>query len=401
MSVDSRRCCLSGVPVVVPLPTVSIIIPTYREAQNLPLLIPQIEHAMRSRHWTWEAIVVDDDSTDGTPEVLAQLARGFPQLRYKIRKTQRGLSSAVVAGISMARNNYIVVMDADLSHPPDTIPALVDKLLDDEADFVIGSRYVAGGATSDWTAFRQLNSSIATWLSRPFSGAIKDPMAGFFALRRSSLESADTLNPIGYKIGLELLAKCRITRVAEVPITFHNRVHGTSKMTAKVQFRYLEHLSRLYDYRFPKGSPRVKFLIAAAAGAMACLATVAGLDALHFMFALSLAAGLLAMIAVTFAFFLRYIRTQRDFVLMKHPYSEFLYISLAEFLFGYFTAATLPSSHNLLRVGAGIVALLAVRYTLRKLFLHDIRGLRGRHKEPVPIRFAYPAEGRTASIASA
>jgi dolichol-phosphate mannosyltransferase len=384
-----------------PQPSISIIIPTYREAQNIPLLIPQIGQVMRQCRWSWETIVVDDNSPDGTPDVLAQLAGGFPQLRYKIRKNERGLSSAVLAGIAMARHSYIVVMDADLSHPPESIPDLVQKLLADEADFVIGSRYVSGGATTEWTAFRQFNSTIATWLSRPFAGAIQDPMAGFFAIRRASLEAADTLNPIGYKIGLELLAKCRITRVAEVPITFQNRVHGKSKMTAKEQFRYLEHLSRLYDYQFPQASPRAKFLIAAGVGAIACITTVRILDSLHYMFAISLAAGLLAMIAVTFAFFLRYIRTQRNFVLMKHPYSEFLYISIAEFLFGYFTAATLPSSHHVLRACAGIAALLVARYTLRKLFLHDIRGLRGRQKDHVPIRFAHAIDGASPAVVSA
>ncbi len=238
-------------------PSISVIVPTYREAENLPLLVPAVAAAMSTRNWIWELIVVDDNSPDATPEVLQQLAARFPQFRYTIRTTDRGLSSAVLAGISLANNDYIVVMDADLSHPADAIPAMIDKLQRDEADFVIGSRYVDGGATEDWSRLRWLNSWGATMLAKPLVGSVKDPMAGFFAMRRDSLRTADPLNPIGYKIALEILSKTRIahTRVAEVPIVFRNRVHGESKLTMKEQFRYLEHLSRLYDYKYPKAAP--------------------------------------------------------------------------------------------------------------------------------------------------
>jgi dolichol-phosphate mannosyltransferase len=371
-------------------PRISIIVPTFREAENLPLLLPAIVEAMASRGWEWETIIVDDNSPDATPQVLAQLASEFPQCRSLIRTTERGLSSAVIAGLGLARHEFLVVMDADLSHPADAIPALIDALLQNHADFVIGSRYVAGGSTQDWSRLRWLNSVAATLLAKPLVGSIKDPMAGFFAFRAASLPDSDPLNPIGYKIALELLCKTRVVpeRVAEVPILFRNRVHGESKLTFKEQFRYLEHLSRLYDYKFPKASPRLKFLIAAGCGSVGCIATLAALHRLGAPTPLSIAAGLIAMSLVTLAFFIRYVRTQRDFLVMKQPYTEFLCISLAEFLAGWIAATTIHARLQT-RIALALLIVLAVRYTLRKLFLHDLRGIRGKAREcsRFPVRF--------------
>jgi len=357
---------------------VSIVVPTYREAENLPLLVPQVASAMAGKGWAWEMIVVDDDSPDGTGAVLAELSGRYPQVRGIVRKNDRGLSSAVLAGIQLARNDFVVVMDADLSHPPEKIPELVEKLMRDEADFVIGSRNVAGGKTEDWTALRWINSAGATLLARPLAGTVRDPMAGYFALRRETLARADVLNPIGYKIGLELIVKTHVAphRVAEVPITFRNRVHGESKLTLAEQFRYLEHLSRLYDYRYPKGSPRAKFLIAALCGGAACYGTLAALNRPMIPSLLSMGIALLAMIGVTLGFFWRYVRAQRDFLVMKSPYTEFAVISFVEFIAAW--AFAIGTQANIyVQAAVGIVILLLVRYTLRKVFLHDLRGIRG------------------------
>ena len=362
---------------------ISIVVPTFCEAENLPELVRQLATALTPTGWPWELIIVDDNSPDGTPQVLAMLRQEHPQVRFLIRKEDRGLSSAVLAGCTMARYGYIVVMDADLSHPPESVPSLVEPLLENTADFVIGSRYVAGGRTEDWGAFRWLNSAVATALSRPFVGAVKDSMAGFFAFRRQMLVSCDELNPIGYKIGLELLVKARVTRITEVPIVFRNRIHGQSKLSLKEQFRYLEHLSRLYDYKYPKGSPRLKFLIVGTLGACTALAAVHVLYKwIHLPYLPALTAGLLAMTAVTLVFFVRYVRTQRAFIIMRRPYLEFALISAAEvaggILAGFFSnriwrplPATLVS----------LLALMLVRYLLRKVFLHDVRGL---HKTARP-----------------
>src|SRR5262249_27240698 len=120
----------------------------------------------------------------------------------------------------------------------------------------------AGASTGErWGAFRKVNSEIATLLARPFAGPVRDPMSGFFALRRETFERAQRLTPLGYKIGLELMCKCRVRHVQEIPIHFAERTRGQSKLSLREQFRYLEHLSRLYDFCYPRLSPIGKFLI--------------------------------------------------------------------------------------------------------------------------------------------
>jgi dolichol-phosphate mannosyltransferase len=371
------------------IPSLSIIVPTYKEAENLPLLVPQLAAALNPRGWAWEVIVVDDNSPDQTREVLDQLAVRFPQVRSLIRTKDRGLSSAVLAGLELAQNEYVVVMDADLSHPPESVPALIDALNTGHADFVIGSRYVAGGKTEDWSRWRWLNSAGATLMAKPLVGTVRDSMAGFFAFRREMLHRADSLNPIGYKIGLELIVKMGVdpARVAEVPITFRNRIHGESKLTMKEQFRYLEHLSRLYDYRFPKAAPRLKFCVAAAVGVVACYAALVPMHLARMPQPVSIAVGLGAMILVTLGFFARYVRTQRDFIVMKSPYTEFACISFAEFLAGV-SLAVLIQAPLVLQAAAALSLVLAVRYTLRKVFLHDLRGIRGEPKPGVRLVLA-------------
>jgi glycosyltransferase involved in cell wall biosynthesis len=250
-------------------PELSIIVPTYREAENLQVLIPRIAAAMQAAGLAWEVIVVDDNSPDDTVAVCAELGRRFP-LRLIVRTTERGLSSAVIAGMRQARGRLLVCMDADLSHPPESMPELVAPLRDNAAapaDFVIGSRYVAGGSTADgWGLFRWLNSRAATWLARPLTN-VNDPMAGFFALRRADFEAAHSrLNPIGYKIGLELLVKCDCRTVREVPIQFQNRLHGSSKLNLREQMNYARHVARLYEHRFPGIASFVRFCLVGLSG---------------------------------------------------------------------------------------------------------------------------------------
>ena len=156
-------------------------------------------------------------------------------------------------------------MDADLSHPPEKIPDMVLALHAGQ-ELVIGSRYVAGGSTDDqWGFFRWFNSFIATKLAAPLTTA-RDPMAGFFAFRKAELDRADYLNPIGYKIGLEVIVKCRLNNVGEVPIHFTDRTHGESKLTFREQLKYLQHLRRLYIYKFGTWSHLAQFMMVGASG---------------------------------------------------------------------------------------------------------------------------------------
>ncbi|UCG16951.1 MAG: polyprenol monophosphomannose synthase [Phycisphaerales bacterium] len=236
-------------------PRVSIIVPTYREADNLRPLTRRVFEALREARLDAELIIVDDNSCDGSAEIVDELRAQYP-VRIVVRTTERGLSSAVLRGFAEARHDILVVLDADLSHPPEMIPELVRCIDRGHADFVIGSRYVTGAhIEASWSFLRRLNSRVATLLARPLTPA-RDPMSGFFALSRATLSRAAPLDPIGYKIGLELMVKARCRTCVEVPITFADRTAGASKLTFAQQVRYLRHLMRLYRFRLTAGARR-------------------------------------------------------------------------------------------------------------------------------------------------
>jgi dolichol-phosphate mannosyltransferase len=238
----------------------SVVVPTLNEAANLPFLVQRIGAALRGR--AYEVLVIDDGSSDDTPGVCGRLRQRYPIFLHVRREARDGLSGAVVYGMSRARGEYLVVMDADLQHPPEQIPELVDPLERGEAEFVIGSRYVEGGRTDErWGPLRRVNSALATVLSRPLAGPTRDPMSGFFALRTETFLRAQTLRPVGYKIALELLCKCRVRRVREVPIRFGLRQTGRSKLTVRQRLNFLDHLSRLYDHCYPRCSAWAKWAI--------------------------------------------------------------------------------------------------------------------------------------------
>lgn len=227
-------------------PSTSVVVPTFREAEALPELIDRVGQVRAEHGSIEELIIVDDDSRDGTEELIA--SRPEPWLKLIVRKEDRGLSQAVLAGLRAARGELLVVMDADLSHPPEVVIEMQQAILAG-ADFVVGSRYVPGGTTADdWGLLRFLNSRIATLLARPLT-KITDPMSGFFALPRHVFERAREPSPLGYKIGLELLVRCHCDNVKEIPIHFANRTRGESKLTAKQQLLYVRHLARLYRYK--------------------------------------------------------------------------------------------------------------------------------------------------------
>jgi dolichol-phosphate mannosyltransferase len=235
---------------------VSIVVPTYREAENIPTLVGRVFAAMTQAGIPAEMLIVDDDSRDGTDFAVGNLGPEFP-VRLITRLGERGLSSAVVRGFHEARHDILLCMDADLSHPPESVPAVIAPIAENRAEFCIGSRYTSGGRTREnWGLLRKLNSLGATWLARPLTSAT-DPMAGFFCLRREVLKRAEQagLNPIGYKIGLEILVKAKCRTILEVPIEFSDRLHGRSKLTVRQQLLYLRHLVHLYRFCWPTALP--------------------------------------------------------------------------------------------------------------------------------------------------
>lgn len=241
----------------------TVVVPTYREVENIPHLIERLESVREKANLDLELLFMDDDSRDGS-DALVQSLR-LPWVRLVTRKANRSLSWSVLDGLLLSERDVVIVMDGDLSHPPEKIPELLTAL-HDGAEVVVGSRFTAGGSTADdWGVFRWLNSRVATVLALPLT-TLSDPMSGFFALRRETFASGRDFNPVGYKILLELIVKCRCTRVAEVAIHFDNRMYGKSKLSVREQLRYLQHLRRLYIYKYGTWSHLAQFLAVGASG---------------------------------------------------------------------------------------------------------------------------------------
>jgi dolichol-phosphate mannosyltransferase len=280
-------------------PVLSVVVPTYREAENLPELLERLGKVRAGNGIDLEVLIMDDNSRDGSEDAVAAL--GLSWVRFVVRTEDRGLSPAVIDGFRLAQGHTILVMDADLSHPPEKIPEML-AALDGGADFVIGSRYVPGASTAeDWGVMRWINSRIATLLARPFT-RVSDPMSGFFAFRRALLDSAATFNAVGYKIGLEVIVKGRCTHCAEVPIHFDQRHHGESKLSLREQLLYLRHLRRLAMFKYGHWVHFSQFAVVGFLGTFVNLAVLTLLDEMGLPLKISAAAAIF--IAMVFNFFL-------------------------------------------------------------------------------------------------
>ena len=259
-----------------PRQAVSIIVPTFREAANIPRLAERIDAALSRTKIAWELLLVDDNSEDGSEAVVAELAHRLPVRMVTRRQPPRDLSLSVIEGIRLCRFDRLVVMDADLSHPPERIADLL-AALDSECDMVVGSRYAPGGVVDrTWSAWRVLNSRVATALALPLVSC-SDPMAGFFATDRRLLPDLQTLQPIGYKIALELMVRGRL-RVKELPIDFRDRSLGASKMNWRQQLNFLRHLYRLYRFKFSATARLLCFGLVGASGLVIDVAVYLGLQ---------------------------------------------------------------------------------------------------------------------------
>jgi dolichol-phosphate mannosyltransferase len=225
----------------------ALVIPTLREAKNIEPLLRRVRIALDSCAVAYEVIVVDDDSRDGTEEILANLSVEDSRLRLIVRHGERGLAGAVLRGWGETEAKYLAVMDADLPHPPELLANLWTEM-EAGADLAIGSRYASGGSLGGWKTSRHLISRMAIWMTLPVQRSglrARDPMSGFFMVRRECLNGI-ALQTSGFKILLEILARAHLRSVAEVPFTFGRRGAGASKASPRVAFDYLRLLQRLY-----------------------------------------------------------------------------------------------------------------------------------------------------------
>jgi len=226
---------------------ISVVIPTFNESEVIEQTLRRASKALTDAGESFELVVVDDSSTDGTAELVEALAPELP-VRVLRRPGRLGLATAVVDGWNLARGDLLGVMDADLQHPPEVLADLVRAFQDPLVDVVVGSRYTSGGGTSDWSWVRRLMSKSATHMAAtvlPWTlENVTDPMSGMFVVRASALKGVK-LDPTGYKILLEVLAKARRRGVAEVAYVFDRRGAGSSKLGGRQSFEYLVHLVRL------------------------------------------------------------------------------------------------------------------------------------------------------------
>jgi len=295
-----------------PLLDLAVVIPTFNEVVNVPIIIGKLDQALAGR--AWEAIFVDDNSPDGTADAARAIARADPRVRVIQRIGRRGLSSACIEGMCATAAPVVAIIDGDLQHDETILPKMLDALLRDETlDLVIGSRFVDGGGTGDWDHDRVAKSALATRLSRRILKAdLNDPMSGFFMIRTAIVrDMAAHLAAIGFKILLDIMTGSpRPLHFIEMPYTFRLRTEGESKLDHVVA---LEYLIAIYDRMFGNFVP-VRFVMFSGIGAFGAgihFAVLAALfKGLGVGFTLSTIVATVG--AMTFNFFLNNALTYRD-----------------------------------------------------------------------------------------
>lgn len=225
-----------------------MIVPTFNERDSLPLLVSRLAEV--SRRLPMELVIVDDASPDGTGALAESLAReAVLPITVIHRQMKAGLASAAIAGAAGSRGRILTVMDADLSHPPELLPDLV-AVVEAGADIAIASRYVPGGGVERWPLWRRMVSRMATWMTRRLLGLrVRDPLSGFFAVRREILTEVGYLG-LGYKLLVEILARNPHNRVGEVPYRFIDRQLGQSKLSFAELVAFARLLVQLKVRRF-------------------------------------------------------------------------------------------------------------------------------------------------------
>jgi dolichol-phosphate mannosyltransferase len=289
----------------------SVVIPTFNERDNVVPLVERLASALSGIHW--EAIFVDDDSTDGTDDHVREIALRNPRIRCILRIGRRGLSSACIEGMLSSSAPYLAVMDADLQHDEALLPKMLQTLKNEDVDIVVGSRYVEGGGVGDWDKSRVLISRFAERLSRLVVKAdLTDPMSGFFMLRREAFRSlVRRLSGLGFKVLLDIFASApKPLRFRELPYTFRSRHAGESKLDTMVSLEYaLLLLDKLIGHIMP-----VRFFLFASVGGLGLVVHLVILTVAYQSISLEfeISQAVATLVAMTHNFWLNNLITYRD-----------------------------------------------------------------------------------------
>jgi dolichol-phosphate mannosyltransferase len=308
----SAKRNLSAAQISRAAPELTVVLPTYNERDNLPVVIEALREALQGL--SWEVIVVDDDSPDGTGEAARALAERDTRIRVIRRIGRRGLSGACLEGFLASSSRFVAVMDADLQHDEALLPRMLEIMRSGEADLVVASRKVEGGDVGlGLSAIRKAGSSLANSLAkRILKVDLSDPMSGFFMVRRESIDDlAPRLSNQGFKVLLDIVASGKGTlRIRELPFVFRQRRHGESKLDTLVTFDYLG----LLLSKFLGDLVSIRFLMFCLVGASGLLVHLAALRAAMLGLALDfLPAQIVAtFVAMTSNFLLNNWLTYRD-----------------------------------------------------------------------------------------
>jgi len=226
---------------------ISIIVPTYNEKETIIKFLERVTDQISKNNFDAGIIVVDDGSPDGTAELIKNFSKTHANITLLNRREKMGLASACIYGFSHTDSPILGVMDSDFSHAPDALPYLLNPLIYNLCDITVGSRYIYGGRILNWPLRRHVISRTACLLGSLLT-TIKDVTSGFFFFKRDVIHNK-ILDPVGFKICLEVLVKGDYQTIIEVPYTFSDRITGKSKMGTKEMFRYLQHLYKLYKYK--------------------------------------------------------------------------------------------------------------------------------------------------------
>lgn len=297
-------------PAAVPL-QLSVVVPTFNERDNVELLFRKLEAALAGV--AWEVIFVDDNSPDGTWQVVREMARRDPRARCIRRIGRRGLSGACIEGILASGAPFAAVMDADLQHDETQLAKMLSLLESNAADLVIGSRYIEGGSADSFDRQRAGISAVATQVAqKALKIEVADPMSGFFMIRRDRFEQlAPELSTQGFKILLDVIATARGSlRIVEVPFTFGSRLHGESKLDSMVALDFLG----LVLAKFSHDVLSLRFILFALVGSTGVVVHFVTLFVVLKLFEqpFAEAQGVAALVAMTSNFILNNFLTYRD-----------------------------------------------------------------------------------------